>query len=1074
MAYTAQEPRLASLAELSFEAFGVMTARRGTEQVPLGPPRHRAVLGLLLIRLGQVVPADQLVDELWGDHLPRRPQATLQTYLSHLRRVLTGPRGPIAPLRYQAPGYVLTVEPDTFDLARFESLVSRGQRHTADGRLQAAREVFDEALRLWRADPFLDLAAYTPLAEEGARLNLLRTTAVAAHADTLLALGEAGDAVSLLRREVSLHPTDERLVGSLMTGLYRLGRQAEALQLYDRTRAYLSEELGVAPARELQRVHLALLRHELDDRAPAPAAVETRERSDAPAERTADAPAAPPEDGGPAAPEGGRPRTAPPVSSGFPCRDDALDALRSSITGALRGSGHVTAVVGEAGVGKTELVARATTESQPPPQAETIRVNCRSSGGMPVGWVWQQVLRRLEVSYGVSFDGLLRKCALPPMTTLSGPGTDLAGQRPADQMYFLVQDALCEAILQCADDSPLLLVLEDVHGADRLTLDVLGLLGSRTQGRPVSVVITLRETGLGAGPDSDGPLVDLLADSRTRVVRLDNLAEDNVLAAVTAQAGPGVDASVVRALYERSAGNPYLLDQLLADAGGPRRLHDPRVADVVRAGIPTGVRSMLRRRFAGLPPRVLRFLKCCAVLGAEAALTSLTGMLDDGEADHDVVHDVVEEVLRTGLMRSDLDHPHRLVFRYGLIRDVLLAEMRCQERAALHARAVGVLSAHHGGSPEASEQVARHAWQAALALPARDVVPHLRRAGEQAIGDGDYRRAQTWFEHAHTLLSAAPQSADEASEQTLDLRTRLLYTASITRGYGDREMEAEAGRIRKLSAGTTGRTTEQAALLLRQCVAELVTGRHAECARHVAQLRSLADRSDAPELRFYERIARGLLQLPSETADALTALTEAERTAEELSPEQRAGMTRRSQHDPLFLAMSHRVLTLWLLGATDEARALCDDLLVATDGAGTPVDRASAYYFHSLVAALGEDPRTAAASSGRGLDIARAHGLSHWTAMLQVCESWARQQAGEPGALAGLESAVAELRERRLLIRLPLHLGLLAHAQHSSGAVEDARRTLRSSAAEIESRGEFAYDSRKLPFTGLRRLTSVS
>ncbi|MFF4037145.1 winged helix-turn-helix domain-containing protein [Streptomyces sp. NPDC001816] len=85
-----------------------MTARRGAEQVPLGPPRHRAVLGLLLIRLGQVVPADQLVDELWGDSLPRRPQATLQTYLSHLRRVLTGRHGPIAPLRYQAPGYVAT------------------------------------------------------------------------------------------------------------------------------------------------------------------------------------------------------------------------------------------------------------------------------------------------------------------------------------------------------------------------------------------------------------------------------------------------------------------------------------------------------------------------------------------------------------------------------------------------------------------------------------------------------------------------------------------------------------------------------------------------------------------------------------------------------------------------------------------------------------------------------------------------------------------------------------------------------------------------------------------------------
>ncbi|MFF4900653.1 BTAD domain-containing putative transcriptional regulator [Streptomyces sp. NPDC001068] len=1045
-----------------------MTARRGAERVPLGPPRHRAVLALLLIRQGQVVPADQLVDELWGDRLPRRPQATLQTYLSHLRRVLTGQHGPSAPLRYQAPGYVLTVEPDSFDLSRFEGLVARGQRHVADSRLQAAREVFDKALRIWRADPFLDLVAYGPLAEESARLSLLRTTAVAAHADALLALGEAGDAVALLRREVSLHPTDERLVGSLMTGLYRLGRQAEALQLYDRTRAHLSDELGVAPARELQHVHLALLRHELDDHAPAPASVEVPDRprdagaADAPAERRAD---------GAAVPEGEQRRAAAPtVYSAFPCRDDSLDALRSFITGALRGSGHITAVVGEAGVGKTELVARATAEAEPrSPDAEVIRVNCRSAEGTPDGWVWQQVLRRLEIPYGVACDGLRGQHVLYPMTTLSGPGADLT-EHPSTEMHFLAQDALCEAILRRADDNPLLLVLEDMHWADRLTLDVLGLLSSRIQGRPVSVVITVREPGLGAGIDSDGPLVDLLADSRTKVVHLDDLAEEDVQAAVTAQAGPGVDASVVRALYERSGGNAYLLNQLLADAGGARRLHDPRVADVVRAGIPTGIRSMVRRRFAGLPPRVLEILKCCAVLGTEATLTSLTGIRDSGEADHDVL----EEVQRTGLVRSDLDHPHRLAFRYDLIRDVLLAEMPYQERAALHARAVGVLSARHGRSPEASDQVARHAWQAALTLPAEDVVPHLTRAGEQAIGDGDYQRARTWFEHAHTLLSAVPANGDAASEQTLELRTRLLYTTVLTRGYADREVEVEAERIRKLSAATAGRTTEQAALLLQQCVAELVTGRHAEGAWHVEQLRALAERFGDPEIRFYERIACGLLQLPSEAADALTALTEAELTAEELSPERRIAMTHQSQHDPRFLAMNHRVLTLWLLGATDEALALCDTLLVATGRNGTPVDRASAHYFHALVAALGKDPHRAAVSSGRGLQIARAHGLSHWTAMLQVCQSWAQQQTGEPGALGCLESAVDELRERRLLIRLPLHLGLLAQAQQSSGAIEDARRTLRSSAAEIESRGEFAYVSRDLPIARPRPRTSVS
>ncbi|MEU5336767.1 BTAD domain-containing putative transcriptional regulator [Streptomyces asoensis] len=1063
-----------------------MTARRGSEPVHLGPPRHRAVLGLLMLRLGQVVRVDQLVDELWGDKPPRRPHATLQTYMSHLRRALTSGHGKdagVAPLHYRAPGYVLALDPQAIDVCRFDEMVSRGQQHAAEGRFGEAREVLDSALHLWRADPFLDLTSYEPLAEESARLQHLRTAAVTIRAEALLALGDARTTVESLRREVIRFPSDERIVAALMTGLYRLGQQTEALRLYERTRTQLSEELGVAPGDDLRRVHLAILRHELGGAAPAGQRAEVRARPDReprseesrpPADAVHGRAADPATTGtGPGGHTGARPvddaagsgRT-PAHASPLPLfegREHALASLRRSITAALEGSGHLTAVVGQAGVGKTELLAQATAHAAGwVAGTRVVRVSCRTAEGMPACWVWQQALRMLGGPDALPGDNAPRLCPDPTVTTLSDSpeGAD-ADRREQTQQRFLAHDALSETILRHADDAPLLLVLENVHLADRPTLDVLALLSDGTQGRAVSVVISVRESGVGAGAEPDGALQELLADSRTDVVHLDDLSEEQVQTLLAAQGGPGPATPVVRGLYERSGGNPYLLGQLLAHAGGARSLHAARAARQVLTEIPTGVSSMLRRRLAGLAPEVLRVLRGCAVLGTEADLTLLTTVLGDTTPGVRAV----EEALRTGLLRRDHDHARTLVFRYGLVRDVLLAEMSDQERSDLHAWAVDVLGRQADGHPAAASRLAHHAWQASLTLPPDQVLPYLVRAGEQAALESRYDRAQTWFRRAHALLTSGP-SASGAAAQALQLRKRILQIATVTRGYGDREVVAESQRVLSMSPAAV----QEPALVFSQCIAQLVTGHREESARRAHQLRVMAQNGDAPEARLHERLAHGILHLPDRTAEALAALTEAEQTAGNLSAARLRQLAHHTQHDPRFLAMNHRTLALSLLGAQDDALALAQELLALTGCEGTPVDRASAHYSHALVAALAEDADATASSAAEGLRIADAHGLLHWAALLKVCRGWAQHRLGTPGALDALKAAVTDLSVRHLRIRLPLHLGLLAHAQYDAGAVEAARATLRRAAREIRAAGEDAYLSPDLPFNRLPRL----
>ncbi|MBZ4322540.1 BTAD domain-containing putative transcriptional regulator [Streptomyces huiliensis] len=257
---------------LRLRVLGPMSAQYDGADRALGPRRHRALLALLLLRLGRVVPTGVLIDDLWGYAPPRRAVATLQSYVCHLRRALDSPAGRTGPslLHYRAPGYVLRLAPEQVDVQRFELTVAAGNRLLERRNLQGARDVFTDALDLWQGSPYEEFEEIGALADESGRLEQIRLTAVEGLAEARLALGEAADVAAELAPEARRHPTRERLVGHLMTALSSLGRQAEALRVHERTRVCLAEEFGVDIGAELRRVHAAVLRQEPLERPPAP------------------------------------------------------------------------------------------------------------------------------------------------------------------------------------------------------------------------------------------------------------------------------------------------------------------------------------------------------------------------------------------------------------------------------------------------------------------------------------------------------------------------------------------------------------------------------------------------------------------------------------------------------------------------------------------------------------------------------------------------------------------------------------------------------------------------------------
>jgi WD40 repeat protein/serine/threonine protein kinase/DNA-binding winged helix-turn-helix (wHTH) protein len=221
--------------------------------IRLGGPQQRTVLAHLLLRSNQLVPADRLIDEIWGDEPPKAARSTLHGYVSLLRKALGQDR-----LEGRSRGYVLHAEASEVDVLQFEALVEEARR-TLPADPAAAVGALDEALGLWRGPALGDLAGQLSLQPEIARLEELRMAATEERIAAELGLGRHTELVPELETLTSRHPLRERLWGHLMLALYRSGRQGDALAAYRRAREILAEELGIDPSRELQRLQEQVL-----------------------------------------------------------------------------------------------------------------------------------------------------------------------------------------------------------------------------------------------------------------------------------------------------------------------------------------------------------------------------------------------------------------------------------------------------------------------------------------------------------------------------------------------------------------------------------------------------------------------------------------------------------------------------------------------------------------------------------------------------------------------------------------------------------------------------------------------
>jgi len=770
---------------------GPVTVWRDGREVTAGRPKQLAVLGVLASRANRVVSLDQLVDAVWGDNPPVTAEGGIYTYVAGLRRVLEPDRAASGPRRdgggvlvSSGGGYLLRLGDGGLDAGHFEERLGRSRRLRASGDLRAAASLADEALSLWRGQPFTGVPG--PFAEtERLRLAELRTAATEERAELMLAQGQDAAAIPELTALVTEHPLRERARGLLMIALYRCGRQGEALQVFYDARERLAEDLGIDPGGELTRIYQQLLATDpaLDAPAaamapvstapsagPVPSASPVPPADSAPrAEPVPTAGPAPLADPVPLAGPAGQacPAQLPPEPAGFAGRAAELGWLHALLPAGPAapaasggpGTSPVALITGTAGVGKTTLAIRFARQAGPRFPDGQLYVNLR--GFDPAA---------TPVPPGTALQWFFEALGVPAVHVPSA---------------LDAQSALLRTLL---DGKRMLLLLDNAHDADQ----VRPLLPASAS---CMVLVTSRSQLTG------------LVVAGARPLPLDVLDAREAAELVTGRLGAertAAESAAVTALVEHSAGLPLALSVTCARAetrpGMPladlaAELADTRGRlDALRTGeVTTDLRAVFSWSADKLSPAGARMFRLLGLqagpgVGAAAAASLAAVPLPQARA-------ALRELARASLLSEDAAGRfscHDLLRAYTA--ELAAATLSAAERDLSGRRLL--------------DYYLRTAHAAAARLyPARGLVDLPAAVGgvaaEEFSGAGGYDAALAWFSAEHSVLGNLIEQAAAGHHDEHCWKLAWYWAPVLTRRGRLHEL-LTAQRTALLAAGRLG------------------------------------------------------------------------------------------------------------------------------------------------------------------------------------------------------------------------------------------------------------------------------
>ena len=1033
---------------------GPVSAETDGVRLRLGSRKQRAVFAWLALHVNSPVALDRLVDELWHDQPPAQATLSLQSYISRLRRTISEADPEARPEDQSAqqsarlsarqladrsvpriltrpPGWALMMPGEHVDAVRFVDLAREGSSllEEPDGAAGAAK--LREALALWTGDALADLDDMPFAVEEKARLQDLRVSTIESLLWAELDLGRPAKVAEMARHTISENPYRERAWCALMLALYRLGRQAEALEVANDLRETLVEGLGLDPSSEAR-----LLQEQILTQAP---------ELDLSARATRSTPRG-------LGPLGTAPEPDEHVTSVFVGRNDVSEALGRVAVDASSGRGRFVVVEGPAGMGKSAVLLELSSRLQAS-GALVLRGGGISAGASPALWPWVSILRQLveadpAVTRAARTGESSAALALLDPSVATSPETE-GSALPLDpllartRLYRAVVDLLGQAHLV----RPLALLVDDAHRLDPDTLRLLALAVDELLPQGVVVAVALRAD---EGLEVSDEVSAVAARHRARTVKLPlrglTTADVEELIALTNR--EGAHAELAPVLVARTGGNPFFVTELLRLLTSERRLDVASVNTV----LPHEVRDVLRRRIDRLPDRTQSLLNVVALLNRPAPiplLTAVTGLSDEATLDD------AEAALASSLLIED-PASGGLLLPHDLVRQTLEEMLSATRLARMHARIAEVMQAEERESPtmlpEVVVEIARHLVLAESVVGANAAIPYLIAAADDARNRASFNLAERAL---RTALELSDRVSDPARRTVLqfELRTRLVLQSNVISGrpgsriFGEDDEPIDHGAI---SLAETDPLAWWGAQVVR-----FVEGR-------TGQALELAEQALARELP--DSIKAMVLHVAAICYFATGRVESADRQfgrSEELAEQVRQ---RTLDHpDPWLVPLRVSTPTLRSLNAVlvEDWAAADAHLERARDRAGSdPNELVVVEHFAGWEAAVRGDAGTAKHHASAALELGRQLGDTPYLRLSRIVVGWASAMDDDERGADTARAAYAECKALSLRFLSPVHLLLCAEACAHHGQLDDARDLVLESKAMAQLTGERTVNRR--------------
>jgi pentatricopeptide repeat protein len=709
-----------------------MDGRDSGRTLPAG--QGRTLLCYLLANRDRAAHRDELIAVLWPERPPRDAPAALRPVLSRLRRVL----GP-ATLEGRERLRLTLPEPVWLDVEEAVRAVKAARTAATSGEWTIAGEEAEAALELLRPS-FLPDQHGDWLDARRRELEELQLEALEWLARSGLGQGGSGlGAAERASRElIARSPFRETGYRFLMEALGRAGNVAEALRVYDELRVLLREELGTAPAAEVQELHGRLLAGE----------------ASAPPDQAASTRGAPPRVPLPTL-------LSPSERTAFVGRQPELDVLRAAWQEARSGSRRLVLVAGEPGIGKTRLVgefARAAHD-----EGTVLYAGCHEEALVsyqPFVEALRHYARNIELdkdrlALGPGAGELAR---LIPELAAAAAGEAAVAPSDLETRRYLMFEAVSTLLAEASARTPLVLVLEDLHWADKPTLELMRHVVRAPDAAALLVVATYREAEI----DTEHPLWALLADLRRdrlfERVSLDGLDEGGVGALIASHAGHEASSGLVGTVHEHTEGNPFFVEEVmrhlietgvLFERGG--RWTSALTPDEI--GVPEGVNEVLGRRLARLSDGCRSALAQAAVLGREFGFDVLCAMT---QCEEDTLIAALEEALGAQLVvEGDAPAGPTYGFTHALVRETLYGGLSRPRRQRLHARAAAAIEDVEGDGDAQVAALAVHHRLAGSAGDTGKAIDYSLRAGGRAAELSAWESAAEHWDGALAFMARA-------------------------------------------------------------------------------------------------------------------------------------------------------------------------------------------------------------------------------------------------------------------------------------------------------------------------------